>query len=405
MPYGQLLKRTIPRAFRMTHGMLANLQVAHRNSRFQSAESSSALAARIIIREVEDVVQSGSNEKRFETLRRITDLFLNSHEVLPESQIELFDDVLGHLIKNIETRALAELSGRLAPIENAPRNVIRQLAGNDEIAVAGPVLTQSPRLTSDDLLLIVNTKSQDHLLAVSGRREVDESVTGALVERGDRRVLHALSGNPGAQFSSEGLSSLLCKADNDEDILATLGLRADFPLKLLRDLLARASSDLRDRLLSSADPELHDTIHDMLWQMTDHLGEIIVQKRSGAQITVRERQARGELNESLVSGFAERGERDEVIAALALMNGVPFDDMEQIFESGKPEVVLIPCMAAGLNWSTVRAVHQVRAAPRIVSEDELAEIGRAYGRLSIETAKRMLRFWLVQQNRRLGPNP
>ncbi len=359
-------------------------------------EKPCSMATQNIIRELEDVVRGGSNEKRFETLRRITDLFLNSNDRLQESQIELFDDVLSHLIKNIETRALAELSGRLAPIENAPRNVIRQLAGNDEIAVAGPVLVQSPRLTSEDLVLIVNTKSQDHLLAVSGRREVDERVTGALVERGDRHVLCALSGNPGAQFSSEGLSSLLRRADNDEDILATLGLRTDFPLKLLHDLLARASGDLRDRLLSSAHPELQDTIHDILWQLTDQLGEIIVQKRSSAQITMRERHARGELNEALVFGFAERGERDEVIAALALMNDVSFDDMEQIFESGKPEVVLIPCMAAGLKWSTVRAVHQVRAAPRIVSEDELAEIGRAYGRLSAETATRMLRFWLTR---------
>jgi uncharacterized protein (DUF2336 family) len=374
--------------------MLANLQVPRGNSRFQTGTAPRSIATQTIISELDEAVQGFSNEKRFGTLRRITDLFLNTGDGLQESQIELFDDVLVHVMKNIETQALAELSGRLAPIANAPRNVIRQLASSDEIAVAGPVLTQSRRLTSGDLIQIVNSKSQDHLLAVSSRDHIEETVTSALVERGDRQVLCKLSGNPGAQFSSEGLSSLLSKADNDEDILATLGLRADFPLKLLRDLLARASETVRDRLLLSANPELQNTIHDMLWQLTDHLGEIIVQKRSSAESAVQEWSRRDELNESSIANAAARGERDEVIAALALMNSESFDMIEQIFESAKPEAVLIPCMAAALKWSTVRAVHQMRAAPRIMSEDELAELGRAYGRLSTETAKRMLRFWV-----------
>jgi uncharacterized protein (DUF2336 family) len=375
--------------------MLANLQAPRGNSRFRTAAPRS-IATQTIISELDETVQGFSNEKRFGTLRRITDLFLNVGDGLQESQVELFDEILVRVMKNIETQALAELSGRLAPVENAPRNVIRQLANNDEIAVAGPVLTQSRRLTSGDLIQIVNTKSQDHLLAVSGRDHIEETVTSALVERGDRQVLCKLSGNPGAQFSSEGLSSLLSKADNDEDILATLGLRADFPLKLLRDLLARASENVRERLLSSANPELQNAIHDMLWQLTDHLDEVIVQKRSSAEVVVQEWGRRGELNESSIANAAARGERDEVIAALALMNGESFDIIEQIFESGKPEAVLIPCMAAGLKWGTVRVVHQMRAAPRIMSEDELAELGRAYGRLSAETAKRMLRFWLAR---------
>lgn len=349
-----------------------------------------------IIGELEEAVQGRSKEKRFETLRRVTDLFLNSSDRLAESQVELFDDILGHLIENIENRALAELSGRLAPVENAPRNVIRKLANNDEIAVAGPVLSQSPRLTSGDLVQIVSTKSQDHLLAVSGRNHIEEAVTSALVEHGDQRVLYKLSGNPGAQFSSESMSSLLSKADKDENLLAILGLRADFPLKLLRDLLERASETLRSRLLSSAHPELQSSMQNILQQLTTNVDQKIVRRRSEAETAVQEWNRRGELSEALIFNFAARRERDEVIAALALMNGASFDVIEQIFESAQPEAVLIPCMAAGLKWNTVRAVHQMRAAPRVMSEGELAAIGSAYGRLTAETAKRMLRFWLAR---------
>ena len=77
-----------------------------------------------LIAELEDAIKDGSKEKRVETLRKVTDLFLNSSDQFNAAQIDVFDDVLCHLISRIETRALAELSARLAPIDHAPPEVI-----------------------------------------------------------------------------------------------------------------------------------------------------------------------------------------------------------------------------------------------------------------------------------------
>jgi len=46
------------------------------------------------------------------------------------------------LVSTIEARARAKLSRRLAPIANAPTNVVNILAFDDEIEIARPVLTQ-----------------------------------------------------------------------------------------------------------------------------------------------------------------------------------------------------------------------------------------------------------------------
>src|SRR5437879_5182278 len=89
-----------------------------------------------LIVDLEDAVQRGSPERRAETLRRITDLFLGSADRFTGEQVALFDDVMGRLIDRIETRALAELSRRLGPVANAPEQVLRRLARND--AIAGP---------------------------------------------------------------------------------------------------------------------------------------------------------------------------------------------------------------------------------------------------------------------------
>jgi len=120
-----------------------------------------------LIAELDDAIKSGSKDKRVDTLRRITDLFVAGADRFNDHQIEVFDSVLGRLIERIEARALVELSQRLAPVGNAPLEVVRRLAGDDDIAVAEPVLSQSTRLSDADLIDIANTKTQAHLLAIS----------------------------------------------------------------------------------------------------------------------------------------------------------------------------------------------------------------------------------------------
>ena len=65
-------------------------------------------AGHSLISELEDAIQSGSKDKRVDSLRRITDLFVADANRLNDQQIDVFDDVLCHLIKRIEGKALEE---------------------------------------------------------------------------------------------------------------------------------------------------------------------------------------------------------------------------------------------------------------------------------------------------------
>ena len=128
-------------------------------------------------------------------------------------QIELFGDVLERLIKTIEIRALADVSARialaemstqLASVKQAPPGVIRRLARHDEITIARPVLTESARLTPEDLVELAETKGEQHLLAISGRWWLNEVVTDALLKRHYPSVSLRLVSNPGAKMSAAG---------------------------------------------------------------------------------------------------------------------------------------------------------------------------------------------------------
>ena len=157
-------------------------------------------------------------------LRQVTDLFLNDGERLSDDQVQVFDDVLCLLIARVETRAKAELSKRLAPLDYAPFEVIQHLAWDDEIEVAGSVLANSSRLGTEVLVEIASSKGQDHLLAISGRN-LPVAVTDVIVDRGEGKVIRKLANNAGARFSDEGFSSIVPHAGADDELVESLASR------------------------------------------------------------------------------------------------------------------------------------------------------------------------------------
>lgn len=348
-----------------------------------------------IIDELEEAVKSGSSAKRIETLRQVTDLFLHDAERLSDEQVKVFDDVLCHLVERVESRVKAELGARLAPLDRAPSRVVERLAWDDQIAVAENVLVNSNSLSNNTLVEIAKAKSQDHLLAISGRANLTEAVTDVLVERGERKVIRKLANNATASFSETGYSGMVARAEADDELTAVLGLRPDLPLKFLRDLLQRATEAVRAKLMSVAPAELRDEIKRILGAMAGTVkGEASPARDfSRAEAAVRRMKGMNELNSAAIARFATGRKLEEVAAALGLLNNsAPTEMMMKVLEGPRADLVLIPCKAAKLDWPTVETILCYRAKNRI-DEATLKLASRDYEKLSADTAERTLRFW------------
>jgi uncharacterized protein (DUF2336 family) len=222
--------------------------------------------------ELEAAVSGGSSERRVSILRQVTDLFLADAERLSATQVAVFDDVLMKLVERVETRALAQLSKTLSVVVTGPNNSIRHLAFHQEASVAAPVLTKSSVLSDADLIKVANSRGQQHLLAISARKTLNEAVTDVLIERGDNTVVQSLAQNSGARFSANGYSSLVDKAADNEGLTEALGLRLDIPINFLRDLLAKASEAVKARLLKAAPPDLLETIRTAIDSIVEEIG-------------------------------------------------------------------------------------------------------------------------------------
>lgn len=351
-----------------------------------------------LIPELEEVIQRGSRQKRAETLRRITSLFLDGASRFTDEHVDLFDDVFGKLIAEIETKARAELSIRLAPVGNAPTNVLRKLANDDDISVAGPVLTLAPRLDDADLVGVARTKSQAHLQAISARQMLGEAVTDVLVRRGNNDVVRRVADNHNARISETGFSRLVKRAEDDGILAEKVGLRPDIPPPMFRDLLTRATAIVHQRLLASGTPEVQAQIRDVLAKVAKEVSARVGPRDyHPAQRVVLGLHRAGQMNEVALAGFCGEGKYEETVVGLAALSKVPIDVVDRLMVGDRPDPVLILCKAAGISWPTVRAIILLRPSGKGTSTHGLDSAFANYGRLSASTAQRVVRFWQVRK--------
>ena len=304
-----------------------------------------------LIAELDAALASASDTRRIAMLTRITDLLVSGAHYSQE-QISVFDDVIVRLIPTVNANARATLAHRLAPIANAPSNLIHMLALDDEIDVARPILSQSERL--DDFALCANaaTKSQQHLMAIAQRRSLSQAVTDVLIERGDREALRAVVNNVGSRFSEAGCSRLVERSAGDDELTTAIGTR--------RDIAAvQAGAQSRNRV--------------------------------------------GRIGEADLYRHACNRKFEETALTLSMLCDAPLDLVERALSDPTAEIILILAKVAGLSSVTTKALLLLRAANCGMSATDVDHALSSFERLQTSTARRVLDFFRTRLKKPANP--
>ena len=361
--------------------------------------SKSAANSENLLDELQATLAHGTVARRVETLRRVTDLFINGAVDFSNEQIGLFDDVFQCLTEHIETSAKVLLSNRLAPIDTAPPRTIRALAFDDLIEVAAPVLSQSERLDDETLIETARNKSQAHLMAISVRRVLSGAVTDVLVLRGNDEVIQSTVNNPGAEFSERGFTRLVDRAEGDDNLATCLAMRPTIPRHLYLKLLAKASATVRERL-EAANPHQAGDVPTAVREATQRARtapSAVSQETAIAHALVKSLYEDGRLDEHQVATFAEDGKFDEANASIAALASVSVSIAENMMIETRAEGVMILAKVSGMSWPTVKAIINMRDKLAVGEPTDLAACKATYERLRPSTAQQVLRFHRMQQ--------
>jgi uncharacterized protein (DUF2336 family) len=367
--------------------------------------SKPASSPETLLDELQTTLAHGTVSRRVETLRRVTDLFINGAVDFSEGQIALFDDVFQCLMHHIETSAKTLLASRLATIDSAPPLTIRALAFDDLIEVAAPVLSKSERLDDATLIETARNKSQAHLMAISTRRVLSGAVTDVLVAHGSDAVIHSTVNNPGAEFSENGFTRLVDRAEGDDRLASCLGMRPAMPRHLYLKLIAKASATVRERL-EAAIPEQANAVPDAVREATLRARTApaaISRETEIAHALVKSLFDDGRLDEQQVASFAEARKFDEANAAIAALANVPLSIAENMMIETRAEGVMILAKVSGMSWATVRTIIDMRDDLSGLAATDLQACKATYERLRPSTAQQVLRFHRMQQHSSAQP--
>ena len=341
-----------------------------------------------------------SSERRRELLRGVTDLFFTNEEEAGPAAMPLFDDVLSQLAGEMEVAVRAELSERMSLSGRPPSRLIRKLAMDESLEVAGPVLENSTALTETDLLDVAKVAGQGHLQAISRRSEVSEVVSDVIVSRGDDTTLGTLISNPGAQMSREAQEIVVDRALVNPDLHSAVVNRRNLPPDLLNEMYFVVEANLRKKIMdknAAMDPAVLDAA---LAKGRDRLATrdgALPPDYEGAEKTIKAMLARGPIGPSTLAGFLRSKDTTKFLLALAASASIDFGTARRILEKRELDALSIVCKAAGFD----RSLFLTFAILILDKEDNAMGKAKSYGELyealPKETAERTIRFWRMRR--------
>lgn len=359
-------------------------------------------AGNSLIEELQIALRHDSTDRRIETLRQITTLFLNDAYRYSDSQVAVFEQVFLQLIDTVENNALAKFSSQFAALDCFPIKVVHRLARHDDVMVASPMLSYSPLLTTADLAELALSGTQRHLLALAIRSSLDESVTDILLDRGSREVRFAVAGNFGSKISVSGFGKLVALSERDALLAEKTGLRPDLPPHCLVELINNAADAVRGRLLALAPTAAKQELGRIVAIARENAKAEMEKPRDFASAfeMVQRLQQNNELNETVLAKVAKGRQYEATVVTLATLASAPIDFVRPLMRSRRNDGLIVICRAADLGWETTRAVIMSRFLS--ARDTDLDEAHLNFTRLGSRAAQRLLRSWQIRETARNG---
>lgn len=349
------------------------------------------LSSKLLLKDLDEAVLRGSAESRERALWYATDMLMVGSYA--EDEIWIFGEVIGRLSDAIEVAARARLAESLANSAHAPMNVVKKLAFDYSIDVAGPILEHCDRLDAKTLIQNIRTRGQSHLLAISKRKSISTDVTDELVTRGNGEVLRSVTANDGARFSNFGFLHAIRRSTDDSILAESLGVRKDIPRAMFQQLIAKASADVKCKLTQER-PDLFGQVQSSVLEVAGALQSKFgpaSENYFNAKRSVTARHQLGELSENLVFEYARAHKIEEATVGLSLLCSLPVSAVERALAN--TEMTLVLAKANDFKWEPAMVLLFLRARDHRIMASDLDDMKAQFSKLNVKTSQEILTFF------------
>jgi len=338
--------------------------------------------------QLEQLARNGSASSTGALVAALAELFCTAEETERERVSLIFGDIVMRVLDRVESEARCALSSRIAGEANAPKEVLKTLAKDDDLDVALPVLEGSESLDDDDLAAIAEVVSNDHLMALARRSDVQPSLAKVIARKGDAPHLHTLTRNHDAVLCPECFDTLVARARRDETLQEALAERDDMPKPAAARLVSFLSRELTQRV---KDLNSNDTLVKAIAEKAAREVEIQLREFKGAKSKT------DQLIEGAIAGsvpmdkalttFADKERAFEIARLLAGRMGWPENVVVPLITREDDLPLMCLCRLSGVTPDAYMKVARMRGKRMRLSSSVASEAMRRYAELTDDKAQ------------------
>ncbi|NVK20415.1 MAG: DUF2336 domain-containing protein [Methylocystaceae bacterium] len=295
---------------------------------------------------------------RMDLVEKVARNSRDANAVLNSKIQDLAYEALKILSRDQATRVRQILSETLKDVVDAPGDIIKHLATDMELVVAGPVLQFSPVLSDDDLLEIITSSHPSGALnAISKRKSVSEVISDAVIASDEESAITDLLSNQSAQIREDTLDMLVERAETTKVWHEPLVARP----KLSNNAAKRMAHFLADTLLASLrkrqdlSDEVMETIEEQVKKRIDS-DEPAREEESDPIDDMRALKEAGELDEDKLLSLIDDNEWLCATSALAVMADMRRVTVKKILASHSGKGIMALAWKAGLSAHTGESI-------------------------------------------------
>lgn len=332
--------------------------------------------------------------------RTVEDLKSEGCDVLTDHERALMSGILAHVVHDIEMPLRNELAGRLAIIDEIPRDLVMALADEDT-EVAYPILINTELLFNPNLIELIYHRTLTHQLSVAMRSDVHEVISTTAAGTGKEDVIKALleDDDPGiCQHTTNYLLAQSKKADSHQNPLLK---REDLDPKTAEQTSRWVSAAIRKHLMEALDFELDPTQLDLA---LDESARDLAAEALEAGIHDAEEEAlahrleeAGRITAELMIKVLSQGEVPLFEAMFAEASGLRRTLLRRILFEPGGEALAVTCKSINMakdDFATLFALtRKARPGRQSIRKTELKRVLDLYDRIGEQSAQAIIGRW------------
>lgn len=318
---------------------------------------------------------------------------------LSPRESELVADVLIGLMRQAERDLRQALAERLSIMDNAPLRLVLQLA-NDDIEVAGSILSKSVVLSDLDLIYIIKGKGAEHWRAIAERPKMSDQIINILVDTGENGTVKSLIANQNIKLTEYAVDVAADIACKDETLAKPLLQREEVTLDIAKRLYQHVGKALKEYIIGAydmgTDGSLSDMVDDVILEFVEAAEEPSDFMPSQSALNAAERyKQKGLLTVKMMLNSLRRGQLASFVAQFAKYTGMSPETVAEILTQNSGQGLAVTCRAFEIVKADFMSIflltNRVRNEGKMVDLNDMTKAMNYYSRIDMKVAQDIIK--------------